>query len=410
MPRWEQVSGGGPVPVSSVLSWESGAIATRLSGSSSMAPAPHHMGPACQSGTGGASGWHAAAAAAAVSPNGQNAELLTSLCCGDTRSAAALAGDTMFSKYGQFDTEVVGCSGCGCYAHTSQTIRAELSRLAAARFLPPGAAVRSRHVLSRSRSASRAPSSPPPVLRLLLAEPEPSRSGFAGSFASAPHRAAPAARAGTLEPSGEPVPKRPRGRPKGSKNKGPSKAAQKDLPHGGAPPPQWEPTGSLCDDGKHAALTPQWAAACLHLLGVSVPEELVFTEPHWLKKATLMPTTPPPNTHWSLSAKLIAESRGDRGEKTKRATQEMERLNAATHSFPKAVCESESKRDLRDHGDTPLKGVGGGQQQLCLIPHILNPPPSSSLGCCRPDGRIPATRGLLFRQGTLQTSGVLRDL
>ncbi|KAF0039173.1 hypothetical protein F2P81_009657, partial [Scophthalmus maximus] len=29
------------------------------------------------------------------------------------------------------------------------------------------------------------------------------------------------------EPSGEPVPKRPRGRPKGSKNKGPSKAAQK---------------------------------------------------------------------------------------------------------------------------------------------------------------------------------------
>uniref|UniRef100_A0A665W987 High mobility group AT-hook 1a n=1 Tax=Echeneis naucrates TaxID=173247 RepID=A0A665W987_ECHNA len=29
------------------------------------------------------------------------------------------------------------------------------------------------------------------------------------------------------EQSGEPVPKRPRGRPKGSKNKGPSKAAQK---------------------------------------------------------------------------------------------------------------------------------------------------------------------------------------
>ncbi|XP_068573235.1 high mobility group protein HMGI-C isoform X1 [Cebidichthys violaceus] len=32
------------------------------------------------------------------------------------------------------------------------------------------------------------------------------------------------------EPSGEPVPKRPRGRPKGSKNKGPSKAAQKHVP------------------------------------------------------------------------------------------------------------------------------------------------------------------------------------
>lgn len=33
------------------------------------------------------------------------------------------------------------------------------------------------------------------------------------------------------EPSGEPVPKRPRGRPKGSKNKGPSKAAQKVRSH-----------------------------------------------------------------------------------------------------------------------------------------------------------------------------------
>ena len=44
MPRWEQVNGGGPTAASSVFLGEQCAIATRLSGSSNMAPALHHMG------------------------------------------------------------------------------------------------------------------------------------------------------------------------------------------------------------------------------------------------------------------------------------------------------------------------------------------------------------------------------
>ncbi|XP_024913173.1 high mobility group protein HMGI-C isoform X1 [Cynoglossus semilaevis] len=43
------------------------------------------------------------------------------------------------------------------------------------------------------------------------------------------------------EPSGEPVPKRPRGRPKGSKNKGPSKAAQKKTEATGVKRPRGRP-------------------------------------------------------------------------------------------------------------------------------------------------------------------------
>ncbi|XP_056224245.1 high mobility group protein HMGI-C [Seriola aureovittata] len=43
------------------------------------------------------------------------------------------------------------------------------------------------------------------------------------------------------EPSGEPVPKRPRGRPKGSKNKGPSKAAQKKAEATGVKRPRGRP-------------------------------------------------------------------------------------------------------------------------------------------------------------------------
>ncbi|XP_051248046.1 high mobility group protein HMGI-C [Dicentrarchus labrax] len=43
------------------------------------------------------------------------------------------------------------------------------------------------------------------------------------------------------EPSGEPVPKRPRGRPKGSKNKGPSKAAQKKAGATGVKRPRGRP-------------------------------------------------------------------------------------------------------------------------------------------------------------------------
>uniref|UniRef100_A0A3B4ZTT9 High mobility group AT-hook 2 n=1 Tax=Stegastes partitus TaxID=144197 RepID=A0A3B4ZTT9_9TELE len=43
------------------------------------------------------------------------------------------------------------------------------------------------------------------------------------------------------ESSGEPVPKRPRGRPKGSKNKGPSKAAQKKTEATGEKRPRGRP-------------------------------------------------------------------------------------------------------------------------------------------------------------------------
>lgn len=43
MPQREQVNGGGPKPVSPVFLGEQRAIATRLSGSSNMAPALHHM-------------------------------------------------------------------------------------------------------------------------------------------------------------------------------------------------------------------------------------------------------------------------------------------------------------------------------------------------------------------------------
>ncbi|GLD66091.1 high mobility group protein HMGI-C, partial [Lates japonicus] len=43
------------------------------------------------------------------------------------------------------------------------------------------------------------------------------------------------------ELSGEPVPKRPRGRPKGSKNKGPSKAAQKKTEAAGVKRPRGRP-------------------------------------------------------------------------------------------------------------------------------------------------------------------------
>ncbi|XP_029351421.1 high mobility group protein HMGI-C isoform X2 [Echeneis naucrates] len=43
------------------------------------------------------------------------------------------------------------------------------------------------------------------------------------------------------EQSGEPVPKRPRGRPKGSKNKGPSKAAQKKAEATGVKRPRGRP-------------------------------------------------------------------------------------------------------------------------------------------------------------------------
>lgn len=44
MPQREQVNGGGPKPVSPVFLGEQRTIATRLSGSSNMAPALHHMG------------------------------------------------------------------------------------------------------------------------------------------------------------------------------------------------------------------------------------------------------------------------------------------------------------------------------------------------------------------------------
>lgn len=44
MPQREQVNGGGPKPVSPVFLGEQYTTATRLSGSSNMAPALHHMG------------------------------------------------------------------------------------------------------------------------------------------------------------------------------------------------------------------------------------------------------------------------------------------------------------------------------------------------------------------------------
>lgn len=44
MPRREQVNGGGPTAASLVFLGEQSAIATRLSGSSNMAPALRHMG------------------------------------------------------------------------------------------------------------------------------------------------------------------------------------------------------------------------------------------------------------------------------------------------------------------------------------------------------------------------------
>lgn len=51
------------------------------------------------------------------------------------------------------------------------------------------------------------------------------------------------------------------------------------------------------------------------------------------------------------------------------------RLVLLYHACSLGNCKCERKRDLRDHRET-VKGAGG-RQQLCLIPYILNPPPSN---------------------------------
>ena len=58
-----------------------------------------------------------------------------------------------------------------------------------------------------------------------------------------------------------------------------------------------------------------------------------------------------------------------------------------------------------------LGGLRGGQH-LCLIPHILNPPPSSSHDCCQAEGMNSSHQRPLFRPGPQQrqTSGVLGEV
>ncbi|XP_066866725.1 high mobility group protein HMGI-C [Kogia breviceps] len=73
------------------------------------------------------------------------------------------------------------------------------------------------------------------------------------------------------EPTGEPSPKRPRGRPKGSKNKSPSKAAQKKAEATGEKRPRGRPR-------KWASLVAQWLRVRLPMQGIRVlaPIEVLF--------------------------------------------------------------------------------------------------------------------------------------
>ncbi|KAI4803162.1 hypothetical protein KUCAC02_006718, partial [Chaenocephalus aceratus] len=125
-----------------------------------------------------------------------------------------------------------GC-GCGYYAHTSQTSRAELSRLAAAWScpVPPRCVVADfeSQPLGVSGSANGGAAAPG-TMSGHGDEAEESSGSQEPTGAAEPQKRRPGRpRKPQKEPSGEPVPKRPRGRPKGSKNKGPSKAAQKDV-------------------------------------------------------------------------------------------------------------------------------------------------------------------------------------
>ncbi|XP_066111658.1 high mobility group protein HMGI-C [Saccopteryx bilineata] len=64
------------------------------------------------------------------------------------------------------------------------------------------------------------------------------------------------------EPTGEPSPKRPRGRPKGSKNKSPSKAAQKKAEATGEKRPRGRPRKWEEDSSVPQPLTPRHETLC----------------------------------------------------------------------------------------------------------------------------------------------------